>query len=101
VDELTLDAPEALAVGETGEAGAALTQQGASGAAREVPVGFPVSADWSGSRGLFLGPAEEAGRCDVAAFDPATGELTGLRPGSVRLSVEVSGVRQEARVEVR
>ncbi|MGP3970155.1 phosphodiester glycosidase family protein [Streptomyces sp. 6N223] len=100
VDELRLDAPGEMAVGETASAGATLVQQGGAGAAREVPVGFPVSADWSGSRGLFLGPAEEAGRRDVAAFDPDTGELTGLRPGGVRLAVEVSGVRREARIEV-
>jgi hypothetical protein len=99
VDELASDAPASLAVGESAQAGATLVQRSADGA-REVPVGFPVSADWSGSRGLFLGPAEEAGPHAVAAFDRATGELTGLRPGSVRLTVEVSGVRAESTIEV-
>jgi hypothetical protein len=100
VDELALDAPASLAVGGTARAGATLVQRSGAGASREVPVAFPVSADWSGSDGLFLGPAEEAGGRDVAAFDPETEELTGLRPGSVRLTVEVSGVRRETTVEV-
>jgi hypothetical protein len=99
VDALALDAQETLAAGETVPAGATLTQDGEAGA-REVPVGFPVSADWSGSRGLFVGPAGQAGGRDVAAFDPETGELTGLREGRVTLAVEVSGVRREAAIEV-
>jgi hypothetical protein len=68
--------------------------------AREVPVGFPVSADWSGSRHLHVGPPREAGRRDVAGFRPATGELTGLRPGTVTLQVSVNGERQRATVRV-
>jgi hypothetical protein len=42
---------------------------GGGDGAREVPVGFPVSADWSGSRHLHVGPPREAGRRDVAGFD--------------------------------
>ncbi|MEO3752927.1 phosphodiester glycosidase family protein [Streptomyces sp. B6B3] len=99
VDELTLDAPASLGVGETVAAGATLEQWGAAGT-REVPVAFPVSADWSGSRELFVGPADEAGRWDTAAFDPATGELTGLRPGRARLAVEVGGVSREMWLEI-
>lgn len=99
VDELAITAPEALGVGETAQAGATLTQQGGS-AEREVPVTFPVSADWSGSDGLYLGPAGEAGQDDVAAFDPVTGTVTGLREGQVELVVEVSGVEQRTTVTV-
>ncbi|MEV1011134.1 phosphodiester glycosidase family protein [Streptomyces sp. NPDC049881] len=99
VDGLDLDAPAVLAVGATERAAATVEQRDASGV-RAVPVAFPVSADWAGSRGLHLGPARTAGRHDVAAFDPAIGELTGLRPGRVTLAVSVAGVRQEAVVTV-
>ncbi|TDC75084.1 multidrug transporter [Streptomyces hainanensis] len=99
VDALALTAPTTLRAGETASAGATLTQELATGA-REVPVGFPVSADWAGSRDLFLGPAEEAGRRHVAAFDPASGRLTALRPGTVTLEVTVSGERRSAELRV-
>ncbi|MDT0265088.1 phosphodiester glycosidase family protein [Streptomyces sp. DSM 44915] len=99
VDGLELRAPASLTVGEAATAGAVVTQDGA-GEAREVPVGPLVSADWSGSRGLHLGPADEAGHRAVAAFDPATGELTGLRPGEATLEVTVNGESRRATVAV-
>nr|WP_062211257.1 phosphodiester glycosidase family protein [Streptomyces sp. NBRC 109706] len=99
VDDLTLTAPDRLAVGETAAVEATVAQDGAGGP-REVPVGPLVSADWDGSRPLHLGPAEEAGRRAVAAFDPATGELTGLRPGEVTLEVTVNGETREAAVRI-
>ncbi|WP_253195085.1 phosphodiester glycosidase family protein [Streptomyces sp. MP131-18] len=99
VDALELTAPDALTAGETAAAEAVLTQN-TQGTAREVPVASPVSADWTGSRRLHIGDPDDAGRRDIAAFDPATGELTGLRPGTVTLGVEVSGEEQSARVRV-
>ncbi|SFS69919.1 3',5'-cyclic AMP phosphodiesterase CpdA [Streptomyces harbinensis] len=99
VDGLALTAPATLAAG-TEAAVAATVVQGDGAGARAVPVGYPVSADWSGSRALHLGPPGEAGRRQVAAFDPATGLLTALRPGEVTLRVEVSGVREEITVRV-
>ncbi|SCE29934.1 hypothetical protein GA0115246_1139823, partial [Streptomyces sp. SolWspMP-sol7th] len=50
---------------------------------------------------LHVGPPRTAGPRDTAAYDPATGRLTALRPGTVTLAVTVSGVRTEARVTVR
>ncbi|WP_110946201.1 phosphodiester glycosidase family protein [Streptomyces avicenniae] len=100
VDGLRLGVPAEVAVGGAVRAGATVTQRDASGV-RDVPAAFPVSVDWTGSRGLHVGPARAAGRHAVAAFDPATGELTGLRPGRVTLTVTVAGVRQEAVVTVR
>uniref|UniRef100_UPI0034DF5768 hypothetical protein n=1 Tax=Streptomyces harbinensis TaxID=1176198 RepID=UPI0034DF5768 len=99
VDGLALTAPATLAAG-TEAAVAATVVQGDGAGARAVPVGYPVSADWSGSRALHLGPPGEAGRRQVASFDPATGLLTALRPGEVTLRVEVSGVREEVTVRV-
>ncbi|WP_228078388.1 phosphodiester glycosidase family protein [Streptomyces profundus] len=99
VDGLTLTAPDRLATGETTTAGATVRQDGAGGP-REVPVGPLVSADWDGSRTLHLGPAEDAGRRAVAAFDPTTGELTALRPGEATLKVTVNGETRETEVRI-
>ncbi|WP_432091639.1 phosphodiester glycosidase family protein [Streptomyces sp. NRRL F-5630] len=95
-DTLRLAAPARLAPGTDAAVTARLTQ-----GTRAVPLGWPVSADWSASRGLHLGPARTAGPRDTAAYDPATGRLTALRPGTVTLAVTVSGVRAEARVTVK
>ncbi|WP_106982485.1 phosphodiester glycosidase family protein [Streptomyces megasporus] len=102
VDGLSLDAPRTVAVG--GEPGKVLAHvvQGSGSTARTVPVGWPLSADWSGSAGLCVEEAERArgrGRC-VAALDPEAGTLTGLRPGTVTLAVTVSGERRETTVAV-
>lgn len=99
VDALTLQVPDRLEDGETARA-AATVQQGEGAGAREVPVGWPLSADWSGSRNLCLTGERARGRC-VASFDPATGVLTGLRPGTVSLTVEVNGARATQVTRVR
>ncbi|MCF6521493.1 phosphodiester glycosidase family protein [Streptomyces sp. JJ36] len=99
VDGLRLDVPARLTVGETAEAGATVLQNTAR-ETREVPVGWPLSADWSGSRELCLEDGRRWPRC-VAAYDPVTGELTGLRPGTVTLRVAVNGSAAERTVTVR
>ncbi|MDG9705292.1 phosphodiester glycosidase family protein [Streptomyces sp. DH37] len=102
VDGLSLTAPDSVAAGGApGKVSAAIVQ-GRGSAARTVPVGRPLSADWSGSRGLCAGDVERArarGHC-VAVLDAAAGTLTGLRPGTVTVAVTVSGERQERRVAV-
>ncbi|MEU7318229.1 phosphodiester glycosidase family protein [Streptomyces sp. NPDC007083] len=98
VDALLLDAPERLSVG--GQATASATvRQGSGPTARRVPVDWPVSADWPGSRGLCVKGAVPRGRC-VASYDPTDGTLTGRRPGTVTLAVLVNGERAAQRVTV-
>ncbi|NUT33968.1 MAG: multidrug transporter [Hamadaea sp.] len=94
VDAVTVTVP-AVQVGETVDVTAALTQPGG----RVVPVAYPVSYAWSGGPGLHIGP-RAAALDAVAAFDPATGELTGLRAGTATLAVTVNGVTQEVTVTV-
>jgi hypothetical protein len=98
VDALTLQAPAHLAAGETAEAGATVTQ-GAGDGARKVPVAWPMSADWSGSHNLCIGRGHPEGRC-AAAYDPVSGTLTGLHPGTVTLSVLVNGDRAKRSVVI-
>ncbi len=98
VDGLALDAPQELDAGDTARSGAVVVQ-GEGASAREVPVGWPLSADWSGSRNLCLGEAKPKPRCD-ASYDPVTGVWKALRPGTVSLAVEVNGARAERTVVI-
>jgi hypothetical protein len=95
VDDLTLTAPAALAPGASGPIAAEVRQE-----ARAVPAAYPVSAAWSGSPGLHIGPAATAKPWHVAALDPATGTITGRREGRVTIAVTVSGVTRQATVAI-
>ncbi|MGW4059628.1 phosphodiester glycosidase family protein [Amycolatopsis sp. NPDC004747] len=83
VDSLSLTGPSSMVPGERASVRASVRQ-----GTRDVPVTYPVSADWQVGRG-------------VVAFDPASGVLTALRPGVARLSVQVNGVSQALVVTVR
>jgi LPXTG-motif cell wall-anchored protein len=97
VDELALDAPTVIEVGETVSVSATLTQDGG----REVPVAWPVSADWAGE-GVVVGESSAALERAAGALrlNPATGELTGTTEGSATLTVTVNGVTEEVAVRV-
>ena len=95
VDQLRLDTPGRLAVGAQHLVTSELVQGD-----RVVPVGYPVGADWWGSPEVHIGPPQKADDRAVAAFDPATGLLTGLRPGTAELGVTVNGVTRVARFTV-
>ncbi|MFI6346021.1 phosphodiester glycosidase family protein [Streptomyces sp. NPDC050560] len=94
VDSLALDTPGRLVRGHSVKIAARLTQ-----GERTVPVAWPVSADWSGSR-VAVTTGRHPGHGAVAAYDPATTTLTGLRPGTGTLKVSVNGVAEEVRVTV-
>ncbi|MBN6055611.1 phosphodiester glycosidase family protein, partial [Nonomuraea sp. RK-328] len=95
VDELTLTAPATLAAGGTGRVAAEVKQ-----GTRTVPAAYPVSAAWSGSPNLHVGPARTAKPWHVAVLDPETGTLTARRAGQVTVAVTVSGVTRQATVAI-
>lgn len=95
VDALELDAPSALPAGSGARVGATVTQ-----GTRRVPVAFPLSADWTGSPNLHIGPAKDTRPRHTAAFDPATGTLTALRPGTITLAVTVNGTTRRTEVRI-
>jgi hypothetical protein len=99
VDRLTLDAPGLLPAGDSAEAAATVTQ-GQGGDARKVPVAWPMSAEWSGSRNLCVGHGHLRRHRCAAVFDPVTGTLTGLHPGTVTLGVRVNGERAQRSVTI-
>ncbi|MFE7190115.1 phosphodiester glycosidase family protein [Kitasatospora sp. NPDC057595] len=94
-DAVQLTAPESLGLLDSAPVSATFTQDGE----RTVPVAWPVTARWGG-RGVFVGPAAKAPHGSIAAYDPATRTLTGLRPGSATLSVTVGGVTAERALTV-
>lgn len=87
VDSLRVHAPGLLAVGDSADASATVLQAG-----RRVPVGYPMRAEWAGSRTLYVGRPGAAPRSAVAAYTPRTGTLTALRPGQTQLVVTANGV---------
>ncbi|HLU72505.1 MAG TPA: phosphodiester glycosidase family protein [Nonomuraea sp.] len=95
VDELTLTAPATVRIGGPAAVTATVRQ-----GERQVPVAYPVSARWSGSLNLHIGPRARALPWHVAAFDPETGTLTPLRRGQVTLAVTVNGVTRQATVAI-
>jgi len=95
VDSLELTAPESLRRGETGTAAATVVQE-----SRRVPVAYPVSADWWGSQQMHIGPARTAPFWAVASYDPSTGQVTALRPGTAQLGVTVNGISKSATITV-
>ncbi|MFJ4922892.1 phosphodiester glycosidase family protein [Streptomyces sp. NPDC088725] len=94
-DALTLSAPDALAPGHSATITATVTQ-----GERSIPVGFPLSADWTGSPNLRIGDRKEVRPRHTAVFDPATGTLTALRPGTVVLAVTVGGVTRRTEIRI-
>lgn len=95
VEGLELDAPTSIDVGERAEVTATVDNDGT-----DVPVAYPVSADWSGSENLHVGPADDAGPDHAAAFDPATGRLTAITEATIVLDVTVNGVTEEVSIEL-
>ncbi|WP_433013268.1 phosphodiester glycosidase family protein [Kribbella sp. CA-294648] len=95
VDALDLTAPTELKQGTSAPAAATVVQDN-----RRVPVSFPVSADWFGSSLLHIGPVRTAPFWAVAAFDPATGRITALRPGTVQLGVTVNNTTKTTPVQI-
>ncbi|MGW3873735.1 NACHT N-terminal Helical domain 1-containing protein [Streptomyces sp. NPDC005055] len=100
-DAVNLSAPHTLTVGDRAEASATLTQDGT----RTVPVAWPVSANWSGTRVDVADSDREPGHrygggAPVVSYDPATGRLTALRAGTAVLRVTVNGVSADRPITV-
>jgi len=98
VDSLALDVPAMLTLGETAVVAGVVTQDGG----RQVPVAWPMSADWSGER-VTVSDATGAhleGRAAVLRLNPATGELTAVASGTATVRLTVNGVTEEVTVEV-
>ena len=95
VDSLTLTAPQTLPAWHSAQVTAALTQAG-----RTVPVGYPVTADWTASPNVHIGRPSGLRPWHSAVFDPVTGQLTALRPATITLAVTVNATTRTATVRL-
>ena len=96
-----LNAPASVEVGTSATlSGSFLQPSGVNqGGTRRVPLAYPVSVRWGGSDRLAIGSgdaaadaARKAGK--VAILDPVTRTFTGLRNGSVKVSVTLDSMRE-------
>jgi hypothetical protein len=98
---ITLNAPATVPAGSAAPLSGSIVQpEGVASGTRVVPLQYPMSVDWGGSRGLAIG----SGRAAIdgarrhgmtAILDPATRMLTGLRPGRVTVSVTSDSLRAD------
>ena len=99
VDELTLSGvPETLPLGGTADVSGTVSQDGT----REVPVAWPMSAQWGGE-GVVVddgGLRTLEATADIVRLNPATGELTAVAPGTATVELTVNGVTRTASVTV-
>src|SRR6185437_4011359 len=96
---ITLNTPDSVEVNKTAQLSGSIVQpEGVSTGTHVVPLQYPMSVAWSGSSNLAIGSgqaaidaANKAGK--VAIIDPAARILTGLKPGSVTVSVTNDSMR--------
>lgn len=96
---IDLNAPESVEVSTAGVVSGSIVQpEGVATGTRVVPLRYPMSVDWGGSSNLAIGSgtaaieaAREGGK--TAILDPSDGYLTGLKVGSVEVSVTNDSMR--------
>jgi hypothetical protein len=96
VDALRINAPTSVTVGDTGHVGATVTQGG-----RRLAVRYPMAAEWLRTVSVYVGDPEGAPITAVAALQPESGTLTGLRPGQADLALRINGTTVRRTVTVR
>lgn len=90
VDEISLETSRAVPLGESSQVTASFVQDG-----RTVPVAWPVTAQWGGEGVQITDGSEQSEQTTdenaVIRFNPVSGQITALRPGTAKLSVTVNG----------
>lgn len=115
--DVTFEAPSSIEAGET----VAISPTGVQDGDLVFPLGYPATVQWDGSENLLLldeifpdldqwdemteqkidqNRSRVHGRGYAAVFDPKTGELTGLQPGTVTLRVTSNGVTGELKMTI-
>lgn len=97
LEAIDIDAPRELTAGQS--ATVAITGVQDDGQ-RRFPLDWPASVDYSGSEGVFVGPADQADVQAVVAFDPVTDRATALRAGTATLVAAATTRRAAATITV-
>jgi hypothetical protein len=96
---IALETPETLETGASAQLSGSIVQpNGVAPGSRVVPLRYPMSVHWSGSRNLAIGTGERAVESarragKVAVLDPETRTLTALRRGEVTVTVTNDAMR--------
>ncbi|NMO56416.1 hypothetical protein HH310_35220 [Actinoplanes sp. TBRC 11911] len=94
IDAIELSAPATLVAGKT-------TALGAVGVTTEFglrfPLRYPATVVYAGSKGVSIG---EKHKDTLAVLDPATGEVTAVRPGQITITVTAGGVTAQATITI-
>jgi hypothetical protein len=97
---ITLNAPDALEVGDSAQLDGSIVQpQGVTNGTRVVPLRYPMSVHWSGSDNLAIGTGDDAIAAAKAAgkaaiLDPTTRKITALHSGEVTVRVTNDSMRE-------
>lgn len=97
---IDLQAPETLEVSTSATLSGSIVQpSGVQSGTRIVPLRYPMSVHWGGSDALAIGRGQDAADAarragKVAILDPQTRELTGLRAGTIDVSVTNDSMRE-------
>jgi hypothetical protein len=70
-----------------------ITAAGAQG----LPLRYPMSVTWTGSRGVHIGDTR-CGWGDILAFDPSTGDYHRCRPGPASLTITANDASQTVKL---
>jgi hypothetical protein len=96
-----LNTPASVEVGTSATLSGSLLQPSGvnQNGTRRVPLAYPLSVRWGGSDSLAIGSGDAAAAAarkagKVAILDPVTRAITGLRTGSVKVSVTAESMRE-------
>ncbi|MGZ0150809.1 phosphodiester glycosidase family protein [Kribbella sp. WER1] len=95
-ETIKLDFPKTLSAGKAVQLNGSIVQpEGVGPGTRVVPLRYPMSVHWTGSRNLAIGGTLDQARRTgkIAVLDPATRTLTAIRPGTVTVSVTNDSMR--------
>jgi hypothetical protein len=62
-----------------------------------LPLRYPMSVTWTGSRGVHIGDTR-CGWGDILAFDPSTGDYHRCRPGPASLTITANDASQTVKL---
>ncbi len=93
-DTVSLNVPTTVVEGTNAAISASITQ-----GTRVVPVGWPMSAQWSGDN-ISIEDGSLPPASSIVHLDPETGQLTALRPGTATVALTVNGVKTEQDITV-
>ncbi len=101
LEDISIDGPGSISVGET----ATISAEGHQAGNLTFPLSYPASVSWEGSEDVFIGTgdalesAKSSGKY-TATFNPVNGELTALKNGWIQLEVLSNEMKAHIDIEI-